>query len=117
MPLSFAGWSLTGSAAGRITFYSDSIDPALQRVSNQNLTRSYGEFEVDLRPPALARDYHRNNGSFFFRHLIEPYLIYRRIIGVNDFDRVIRFDYIDADGRHERDRVWPDEPILHSPLD
>ena len=96
LPLNFAGWSLTGSAAGRITFYSDSIDPALQRVSNQNLTRSYGEFELDLRPPPLARDYHRNNGSLFFRHLIEPYLIYRRIVGVNDFDRVIRFDSVEA---------------------
>jgi len=96
LPLSFAGWNLTGSAAGRVTFYSDSIDPALRIVSPRNLTRGYGEFTVDLRPPALARNYHRNNGSFFFRHLIEPYLIYRKIVGVNDFDRVIRFDSVEA---------------------
>ncbi|MCU1264680.1 MAG: Organic solvent tolerance protein OstA [Acidobacteria bacterium] len=96
VPFSFSGWNLTGSAAGRVTFYSDSVDPTLQMVTNRNLMRSYGEFEVDLRPPSLARNYHRNNGSFFFRHLIEPYLIYRRIVGVNDFDRVIRFDYVEA---------------------
>jgi LPS-assembly protein len=28
--------------------------------------------------------------------VIEPYFIYRKISGVNDFDRVIRFDYVDA---------------------
>lgn len=96
VPLNFNGWSLTGTAAGRITFYSNSIDPALQQVVGRNVTRSYGEFELDLRPPALARDYHHDDGSFSFRHLIEPYLIYRRITGIDNFDRIIRFDYIDA---------------------
>ncbi len=96
IPLSFDGWSLTGTAAGRVTFYSDSLDPTTQNVTSRNLTRSYGEFELDLRPPTLARDYHRRNGGFFFRHLIEPYVIYRRITGINNFDRIIRFDYIDT---------------------
>ena len=96
VPLTFAGWSLTGVAAGRVTYYSDSFDPKSQLVSSRNVTRGYGEFEVDLRPPALARDYHRRSGTFFFRHLIEPYLIYRRIIGIDTFDRILRFDYIDA---------------------
>jgi LPS-assembly protein len=95
IPLTFDGWSLTGTAAGRFTFYSDSFDPATQKVSNRNLARSYGEFEVDLRPPALARDFYKD-GEFRFRHLIEPYLTYRRIIGLNEFDRVLRFDYIDT---------------------
>ena len=96
IPLNFAGWSLTGTAAGRVTFYSDSMDPTTQNVSNHNLTRGYGEFEVDVRPPPLARDFHRRNGTFFFRHLIEPYVIYRRIVGVDDFASVIRFDYVEA---------------------
>jgi LPS-assembly protein len=96
VPIYFAGWSLTAAAAGRVTFYSDSIDPTLQKIIPRNITRGYGEFEVDLRPPPLARDYHRQGGAFFFRHLIEPYITYRRIAGVNDFDRVIRFDYVEA---------------------
>ena len=33
---------------------------------------------------------------FFFRHVIEPYVTYRRIHGVDNFDRIIRFDYNDA---------------------
>ncbi|HXM36097.1 MAG TPA: LPS assembly protein LptD, partial [Pyrinomonadaceae bacterium] len=95
VPLNFAGWSLTGTAAGRVTFYSDSIDPGTQNLSNRNVTRTYGEFEVDLRPPAFARDFYKD-GDFRFRHLIEPYIVYRRIIGINDFNQIIRFDYIDA---------------------
>jgi LPS-assembly protein len=96
LPLTFAGWNLTASGAGRVTFYSNSLDPTTRNVLNRNLTRSYGEFELDVRPPAFAKDFHRSNGSFFFRHVIEPYLLYRRLAGINNFDRIIRFDYVDA---------------------
>jgi len=88
--------SVTASAGGRVTFYSNSIDPVNRAILSRNITRGYGEFELDVRPPALFKDFHRRSGSFFFRHLIEPYITYRRITGVNNFDRVIRFDYVDA---------------------
>ena len=96
LPLNFFGVSVTASAGGRATFYSNSIDPANRAILAQNITRGYGEFELDIRPPPLAKDFHRRDGSFFFRHLIEPYITYRRIKGVNNFDRIIRFDYTDA---------------------
>ena len=51
---------------------------------------------LPVRPPALAKDFHRKGGSFFFRHVIEPYVVYRRLAGINNYDRIIRFDYIDA---------------------
>src|SRR5215213_5467320 len=95
LPLNFAGWSLTASGSGRVTFYSNSLDPNTRDVLSRNVTRSYGEFEFDVRPPALAKDFHRG-GGFFFRHVVEPYLVYRKISGINNFDRIIRFDYIDA---------------------
>jgi LPS-assembly protein len=95
IPLYFLGVSVTASAAGRLTFYSNSIDPVNRAILSRNLTRGYGEFELDVRLPAVFKDYHRGN-AFFFRHLIEPYITYRRIAGVNNFDRVIRFDYVDA---------------------
>jgi LPS-assembly protein len=96
LPLSFAGWSFTATGAGRITFYSNSLDPSNRAVLSNNLTRAYGEFELDLRPPAFFKDYNRGSGTFFFRHVIEPYIIYRKITGINNFDRIIRFDYVDA---------------------
>jgi LPS-assembly protein len=95
IPLYFYGISVTATAGARATFYSNSIDPTNRAILAQNITRSYGEFELDVRPPALAKDFQRG-GSFWFRHVIEPYLVYRKISGVNDFDRVIRFDYVDA---------------------
>ncbi|HEX6045953.1 MAG TPA: LPS assembly protein LptD [Pyrinomonadaceae bacterium] len=96
LPLNFAGWTVTATGAGRVTFYSNSVDPTTRDVLSRNITRSYGEFELDVRPPAFAKDFHRSGGGFFFRHVIEPYITYRRLAGINNFDRIIRFDYIDA---------------------
>ena len=95
LPLNFAGWTVTASAAGRVTFYSNSLDPNTRDVLTRNVTRSYGEFELDVRPTAFAKDFNRGE-RFFFRHVIEPYMIYRKISGINNFDRIIRFDYTDA---------------------
>jgi LPS-assembly protein len=96
LPLNFAGWTVTASGAGRVTFYSNSLDPTNRDVLSRNVTRSYGEFELDVRPTAFAKDFRRGDGGFFFRHVIEPYFIYRKITGINNFDRLIRFDYIDT---------------------
>src|SRR5204863_8177504 len=96
LPLSFGGWNLAATAGVRATYYSNSIDPTTQFVSPRDVIRGYGEFELDLRPPALARNFRRSDGSVWFRHVIEPYVTYRRIVGIDDFDRIIRFDYLDA---------------------
>jgi LPS-assembly protein len=96
LPLSFNGWSLTLTGGVRATYYSNSIDPATRLVSARDVVRGYGEFELDLRPPALARNFRRGDGSVWFRHVIEPYVIYRRIAGIDNFARIIRFDYIDT---------------------
>jgi LPS-assembly protein len=96
LPLNFSGWSLTATAGARATYYSNSLDPATRLVLPRDVVRGYAEFELDLRPPALARNFRRDDGSVWFRHVIEPYLIYRRIGGIDNFDRLIRFDYVDA---------------------
>src|SRR5947209_17410475 len=96
LPLNLGGWNFTATAAARGTFYSNSIDPLTRLVLPANVTRVYGEFTFDVRPPALARNFHHADGSFWFRHVVEPYLTYKKISGVSDFDRVIRFDEVDA---------------------
>jgi LPS-assembly protein len=96
IPLSFAGWNVTATAGARATYYSNSIDPTTQLVSPRDVIRGYGEFELDVRPPALARNFHRSDGSVSFRHVIEPYVIYRRVAGIDNFNEIIRFDYLDA---------------------
>ena len=96
LPLSFGGWNFTATAGARATYYSNSIDPTTQLVSSRDVIRGYGEFEFDLRPPALARKFRRSDGSVSFEHVIEPYVIYRRVAGINNFHQIIRFDYLDA---------------------
>jgi LPS-assembly protein len=96
VPVSFAGFTVTATGGGRATFYSNSIDPINRAILSRNITRAYGEFELDVRPPAFAKNFARKSGTFFFRHVIEPYFTYRKISGVNNFDRVIRFDYVEA---------------------
>jgi LPS-assembly protein len=96
MPLGFGGWSLTATAGARATYYSNSFDPVTRLATARDVVRGYGEFELDLRPPALAKNFRRDDGSVRFRHVIEPYLIYRRIAGIDNFDQIIRFDYLDA---------------------
>ncbi|HVG38859.1 MAG TPA: LPS assembly protein LptD [Pyrinomonadaceae bacterium] len=96
LPLYRNGWSLTASAGARATYYSSSIDPATRLVLTRDVARGYGDFEVDLRPPALARNFYRGDNSFRVRHVIEPYLIYRRIAGINNFHRLILFDSTEA---------------------
>jgi len=95
LPLHFAGWSFTATGAGRVTFYSNSLDPTNRSVLSQNLTRSYGELEFDVRPPAFAKDF-RKGDRLRFRHVIEPYIVYRKLKGIDDFNQLILFDYNDA---------------------
>ncbi len=63
----------------------------------ESFSRQYAELAVDIRPPALEKDFLNADGSRRFKHLIEPYITYRLISGVgDDFERIIRFDERDA---------------------
>jgi LPS-assembly protein len=95
VPFSTKYFNFTATAGMRVTFYSDSLDN-LRRVVSKNETRKYGEFEFDVRPVALAKNYYGKDDTFKFRHTIEPYLTYRLISGVDNFNRIIRFDYTDT---------------------
>jgi LPS-assembly protein len=96
VPLNFNGWTLTATGGYRMTYYSNSMDERTRRVIGRDLLRGYAELELDLRPPALAKNFYRKDNSFRFRHVIEPFLAYRRISGVNDFRKTLLFDYTDA---------------------
>ncbi|MCA1618939.1 MAG: LPS assembly protein LptD [Acidobacteria bacterium] len=96
LPLSFSGWGVTATARVRGTYYSNSIDPLTRIVLPKDVLRGYAEFSLDLRPPALARNFRRGDGRFWFRHVVEPYMTYRAIEGVSNFHKVIRFDEVEA---------------------
>lgn len=95
---SLAGMAITPSLTLRSTFYSNSQDPLNRaRILSQDVTRTYLDFTVDARPPALERVFYHRDGSHWFKHVIEPMITYRRITGIgSDFARIIRFDAHDA---------------------
>jgi LPS-assembly protein len=93
---SFKGFTLTPTVGMRSTFYSDSLDPNTNQVLGQNLFRKYGEVDLELRAPALSRVFHHGNGTPWFKHVIEPFLEYRLISGIDDFNRTLRVDERDV---------------------
>ena len=88
-------FSLTATAGGRVTYYSNSFND-LRQVFGDDVVRRYGELELDFRPVALARNYYGSGDKFRFRHVIEPYLKYKYVKGINNFNRFVRFDYVDT---------------------
>jgi LPS-assembly protein len=87
--------NFTATGGFRVTYYSNSLDKD-RTVVGRDLIRKYGEFEFDIRPVALAKNYYGKNNVFRFRHVIEPYVTYRYINGVDEFNRTIRFDQLDT---------------------
>lgn len=87
LPLMGGGWSAVPEIALRETFYTGSQIPDLTRanggtptVSHDPLSRSDLEASVDVRPPALERDFQW--GPQHLRHVIEPEVYYRFVGGI-----------------------------------
>ena len=99
VPLNTKYFNFTATAGTRVTYYSNSFSDSfkdMRRVVGRDVIRRYGEFEFDVRPVALAKNYYGENNAFRFRHVIEPFATYRYIKGVNNFNRIIRYDYADT---------------------
>ena len=95
IPFNTKYFTLTATAGGRATYYSNSFN-LFRNVVGRDVIRKYGELELDLRPVALARNFYGKNDKFRFRHVIEPYLKYKYVNGINNFNKIIRFDYGDT---------------------
>lgn len=95
VPIHTRYFNFTATGAARVTYYSDSFDD-MRRVVGTDVIRKYGQFEFDIRPVALARNYYGKKNLFMFRHVIEPFVTYRLIKGINNFNRIIRFDHVDT---------------------
>ena len=87
LPLVGGGWSVVPEVALRETFYTGSQNPDLTAtnggtptVSHDPLSRGDFEASVDVRPPALERDF--TIGNHELRHVIEPELFYNFVGGI-----------------------------------
>jgi LPS-assembly protein len=89
LPLSAAGWSVLPELALRDTLYTTSQIPDLTgarggtpTVSHAPLNRTDFEASVDIRPPALERDFELPGWNRELRHVIEPEVTYRYVGGI-----------------------------------
>jgi LPS-assembly protein len=89
LPFAAGGWSVVPEAALRDTFYSISQIPDLTgarsgtpTISHDSLNRSDVEASVDIRPPAIERDFALTGWNRELRHVIEPELTYRFVGGI-----------------------------------
>jgi LPS-assembly protein len=102
MPLSAAGWSFLPEVALRDTAYTISQTPRLTGpfatpvVSHSPLNRTDLEASIDIRPPALEKDYELPLLHRELRHVIEPELNYRYVGGIGaKAQDVLLFDTTD----------------------
>ncbi len=91
----FAGFSLTASGALRETDYGQSIVNGV--ITDQGVLRNARELDVHLIPPAFERIYQSPKwlGGDKVKHIIEPRVDYKFVDGIDDFNRIIRFDETD----------------------
>jgi LPS-assembly protein len=89
LPLSAGGWDITAEAAVRETAYTISQTPDLggmnggvPTISHDALNRSDFEASVDVRPPAVERDFTLTRWNRTLRHVIEPEFTYRYVDGI-----------------------------------
>jgi LPS-assembly protein len=102
LPFAIGGWSFYPEVAVRDTAYTISQTPQLTgpyvvpSISHSPLNRSDLEASIDIRPPALERDYELPVLRRELRHVIEPELNYRYVGGIGASARdVLLFDTTD----------------------
>ena len=103
LPFSLDGWTFRPEVAVRDTFYGRSQNPAplgvVPSVRDASVNRKDFEAGIDLRPPAIERDFtapwlvHLLGGDL--RHAVEPDIQYHYVSGIDNFDSILRFDDVD----------------------
>jgi len=93
-PIVAGGWSIVPEGALRVTFYSGSEVPDLTgekggvpTVTHDPLRRMYGEASLDIRAPAMVRDFQFARWNRTMRHVIEPEITYRFVGGIGSAAR------------------------------
>jgi LPS-assembly protein len=104
LPLQAGGWNVVAEGALRDTSYTISQNPDLTgahqgipTISHDAVHRIDAEASLDIRPPALERDFHLGFAHRELRHVVEPELTYRLIDGIGSEARnVLLFDTTDV---------------------
>jgi len=95
LPLVVRGWTVRTLVGVRDTLYTKqlSANPAtVGEAITDPINRRDLEGSLEIRPPAVERVF---AGEFLgrkWKHVIEPRVVYRYVTGINNFDRILRFD-------------------------
>ncbi len=88
-PIVAGGWTIIPGGGLRATLYTGSQAPdvtglngGVPTVLHDPLQRLDAEASMDIRSPALARDYRLGRWNRVLRHVIEPELTYRFVTGI-----------------------------------
>ena len=103
LPFNGGGWSFVPEAGLRTTYYTISQTPDLTgaheeipHISHDPLFRADVEASLDLRPPAIERDFTLSGWNRELRHVIEPEITYRYVGGIgSQAQNVLLFDPTD----------------------
>jgi LPS-assembly protein len=93
---SIKGFSLVPSVGVRETYYGAQMsNDSSAGIANRGRHRRYVDLKVELKTPVLEKNFSSSLlGSF--QHAVEPFVTYRRIHGIDDLDKTVRFDENDA---------------------
>ena len=102
-PLHFGDWHVLPEFALRATEYSGSQIPDLEGtnfggvpfVQHNALSRTDLEASLDIRPPAIERDFALDGSHRVLRHVIEPEIFYRYVNGIHNERDTLQFDTTD----------------------
>jgi LPS-assembly protein len=94
LPLQLRGWSLRPEITLRDTFYTQQLVPAngVGTATYDAINRKAFEGTAEIRPPALERVFDKEFLGRKWKHVVEPRVVYRYVVGVDNFDHLLRFD-------------------------
>jgi len=98
VPLHWEGWNFRPEVALRNTFYTQRLLPGTTSVgtaSDADVNRRAFETDLEIHPPSLSRIFEKPVLNHQLKHVIEPRLVYRYVNGVDNFNKIIRFDATD----------------------
>jgi LPS-assembly protein len=94
LPLHWHGWDFRPEVGLRDTYYTQRRipGPGAGIPGNNDVNRKAFETSVEIRPPALEKVFAKPVFNHKIKHVIEPYVTYRYVNGVDNFENIIRFD-------------------------
>ncbi len=98
LPLKLDGWSIRADAGVRDTLYTEQLlafgevgTPRSSVIDRKALVAT-----VEVRPPSLEKVFDGQALGRKWKHVIEPRIVYNYVTGINNFDRIVRFDERDV---------------------